>query len=52
LKIIVQEFNIFFLTGELVGGFRKVHIDVVEVTEGKMVRTLGGLRVYVAIDDI
>ncbi len=52
MTIIIQEFNIFILTGELVGGFRKVHINMVEVTEGEMVRTLGGLRVDVAIDDI
>jgi hypothetical protein len=52
LKIIVQELYIFILTGELVGGFRQVHINMVEVTKGKMVRTLGGLGVDVAIDDI
>ena len=52
LEVIVQELNIFILTGELVGDFRQVHVNMVKVNEGKMVRTLGGLRVDVAIDDI
>ncbi len=52
MKIIVQELDIFILTSELVRGVRKVHVDMIEVTEGKMVRTLRGLRVDVAVDDI
>jgi hypothetical protein len=51
LKIIIEELDIFILAGELVRGLRKVHVDVIEVSEGKMVRTLGGLRVDVAVDD-
>ena len=51
-KIIIQELDIFILTGELVLGFGKIHVDMIEVTEGKMVRTLGGLGVDVAVDDL
>jgi hypothetical protein len=40
------------LTGELVRGFRKIHVDVIEITESKMVRALGGLGVDVAVDDV
>ena len=43
MKIIIQELDILILTGELVRGVRKIHVDVIEITEGKMVRTLGGL---------
>jgi hypothetical protein len=52
LKIIIQELDIFILTSELVRGFGKIHVDMIEVTEGKMVRTLGGLGVDVAVDDV
>ena len=52
MKIIIQELDIFILTGELVRGFGKIHVDMIEVTEGKMVRTLGGLGVDVAVDDL
>jgi hypothetical protein len=45
LKVVIQELGIFILTGELVRGFRKVHVDMIEVSEGKMVRAFGGLRV-------
>ena len=34
LKIIIQELDEFILTGELVRRFRKIHVNVVEVTEG------------------
>ena len=52
LKIIIQELDIFILAGELVRGFGKIHVDMIEVTEGKMVRALGGLEVDVAVDDV
>ena len=52
LKIIIQKLDIFILTGELVRGFGKIHVDMIEVTESKMVRTLGGLGVDVAVDDV
>ncbi len=42
MKIVVQELDIFILTGELVRGFRKIHVYVIKITKGKMVRTLGG----------
>ena len=52
LKIIVQELDVFILTGELVRGFRKIHVDVIEITKSKMIRALGGLLVDVAVDDV
>ena len=52
MKIIIQELDIFILTGELVRGVGKIHVDMIEVTEGKMVRALGGLEVDVAVDDV
>ena len=52
LKIVIQELDIFILTGELVRGLGKIHVDMIEVTEGKMVRTLGGLGVDIAVDDV
>jgi len=51
LKIIIEELDIFILAGELVRGLRKVHVDMIEVSEGKMVRALGGLRIDVTVDD-
>jgi hypothetical protein len=51
LKIVIEELDIFILTGELIRGFRKVHVDMIEVSERKMVGALGGLRVDVAVDD-
>jgi len=36
---------------ELVRGVRRVHVDVIEVSEGKMVRTLRGLGIDVTIDN-
>jgi hypothetical protein len=39
------------LAGKLVCGLRQVHVDVVKVAEGKVVRTLRGLGVDIAVDD-
>jgi hypothetical protein len=39
------------LAGKLVDGLRQVHVDVVEVSEGEMVRTLRGLGVDIAVYD-
>jgi hypothetical protein len=39
------------LACELVRGVRQVHVDVIEVSEGKMVRTLRGLGIDVTIDN-
>jgi hypothetical protein len=51
LKVVIQELDVFISTGELVRGFRKIHVNMIEVAEGKMVRALGGLRVDVTVDD-
>jgi len=48
LKIVIQELDIFIFTGELVRGFRKVHVNMVE---GKMIRVLRGLGFDVTIDN-
>ena len=39
------------LACELVRGVRQVHVDVIEVSESKMVRTLRGLGIAVTIDN-
>jgi hypothetical protein len=39
------------LAGKLVCGLRQVRVDVVEVSEGKMVRTLRGLGIDITVDD-
>ena len=39
------------MAGELVRGLRQVHVDMVEVAEGKVVRTLRGLGVDITVDD-
>jgi hypothetical protein len=51
LEIVLQELDIFILTGELVRGFRRVHVNMVEVTKGKMVGVLRGLGVDITVDD-
>ena len=51
MKIIIEELDIFILAGELVRGLRKVHVDMIDVSKGKMVRALEGLRIDVTVDD-
>ena len=51
MKIVIQELDIFILTCKLVRGFGKIHVDMIEVAEGKMVRTLRSLGVDVAVDN-
>ena len=52
LKIVIEELDIFILTGELVRCLGQIHVDMIEVTEGEVVGTLGGLGVDVAVDDV
>ena len=52
LKVVIQELDIFILTSKLVRGLGKIHVDMIEVPEGEMVGTLGGLGVDVAVDDV
>ena len=47
----MSNLNILILAGELVRGLRQVYVDVVEVSVGKVVRTLRGLGVDFAVDD-
>ena len=37
MKIVIQELDIFILTGILVRYFGKIHVDVIKVAEGEMV---------------